>query len=182
MIKRSVVLLLLFAAMFAMVPSDAHANPPPTTSVSAKLTGSTSGLLGGILGRYIPAAARQPIGNLSPSDCEMSVHNPHLSSYYLRRHREYRVKSSGNVQCHSPVPLLVATVALQQKFGKFWYNADKETFTGTNVLWGEASAHDACTKDTFRTRGEGRVVDVDDRVYSVRELDTRWFYNPCDLP
>lgn len=181
MTKRALIFLLMAATLFVLVPSDTHANPPDTRTVSSKLTRS-SGLSSNIFGRFSPlAAAHRGLGNPSPSDCTLSVHNPHESTYYRRR-GENRVKSNGNVLCRSYVPELSLTVSLQQEFGRWWYSAGRETFEGLNVLWGEASAHDTCTKDNFRTRGSARVIDVDSTIYSVHRLDSREVYNPCNLP
>lgn len=182
MTKRALIFLLMAATLFVLVPSDTHANPPDATQVSSKLTGS-SGLPSNMFGRFFPIAAstNRGLGDPSPSDCTLTVHLPHKSTYYRRR-GESRVKSDGDVLCRNYVPELSLTVALQQEFGGWWYSADKETFEGLGILWGQASAHDTCTKDNFRTRGSARAIDVNGREYSVRRLDSREVYNPCNLP
>lgn len=115
----------------------------------------------------------------SPSGCALEAHDAHES------HTQPLDTFTLIQELNAPtgrVRMLIQKSVIEKRSRLIWswdiLHGSAALIVKQNTRWGKAVATYGCEGGTFRTKGDGEIVDVDYRTYTARAVG-RVVHDPC---
>jgi hypothetical protein len=177
MLKRIVLLAVMMLAVLLSVNQTSVFSDSPDSSgdVTIEYSSEYRGMFAP-LSRLFSWLTSQEVPTDSPSGCIMNVDDPH-GSHRQSGYIHGRVRS----QCDNRVPVMIHSSTLEKRAWLGWDEllSSTDIFSGINRYSGIAVASYQCEDGAFRARGRGKIIDVDQQIYTARAYG-RTENDPCD--